>query len=325
MNYNDFFCLRNTDRLKKVLHKLHNKETVHVVFLGGSITSGYSKISKVCYVDLFYDWCQKQYPGCNLHFHNMAIPGTPSILGLYLGCKFVMNYNPDLIILEYDINDMKNHEHQIAYESLTYYFLTHEKKPALVSLHAKNKVGYTCENFMDMVFEHYKQPSLFITKLIDEVGWDNYSSDYCHPNDAGHHYICDLLASFFQNIDSAPVVNAPLPTEAFYDNSLYQLNFNDVYWHYEKRSPENTISFTLECSQIYILYYKGINEDYGDCDVLIDGEPLTTLSEFCINSWERLVGSIFRISDEKKEHTITFKVQKGDQSKCFNLHNFGYC
>lgn len=324
-NLEQWIELRNTDRLQRTIQKLKNKEPVSLCFLGGSITSGFKNEPELCFVELFKQWLLKTYPDCNLSIHNLAIAGTPSIFGLYQCLQYVGQYEPDLIFIEYAINDMKNAEYQSAFESLVYKSLSFEKEPGVILLLARSNVHYTCQNFMDMVGEHYHQTSVFISKLIDSVAWEDYSDDYGHPNRSGNQFICDLLSTLFVMAEKAPLICNALPDKAFYENSLSGLVFENKICNYSGTKQQTLFEIKVKCRFLYLLYFVSPEDTWGDAELIIDGEKYEVLSAYRINSWEHLLGHIISLGEKKELHTICIKMQKGEEDKLFSLQNVGYC
>lgn len=321
----EFIQLRNTDRIKTVIHKLKHGIPVSFVLLGGSITSGFQVRPEQRFITLFENRLREMYPGCRLSVHNMAVSGTPSIFGLYQCIQYADHYQPDLVFIEYAINDTKNSSHQSAFESMVSRCLSMNKNPGIILLLAKSKVGYTCENYMDLIGEHYHQTSVRISHMIDHTPWESYSDDYGHPNAHGHQLISDLLTAMWQMAEQAPVVSEPIPRESFYNNRLNGLTFLNKRWNYAGDKEEVSLSVTLPCRFLYLLHFVTTDDNYGCAEVSIDGTPYTVLSGYQIDGWEHLVGTILDLGTEVRDHTICVQIQKGEEYKLFSLQNIGYC
>ena len=85
--------------LPNVLAKMAAGETVRIGYLGGSITaqSGWRPKSK--------KWFQEQYPQATISEINAAIGGTGSGLGVFRLDYDVLQYKPDLLFVEFAVND----------------------------------------------------------------------------------------------------------------------------------------------------------------------------------------------------------------------------
>ena len=79
--------------------KAGHNDTVRVAYLGGSITAqeGWRVYSR--------NWMQKQFPQTNFVEINAAIGGTGSDFGVFRLTEHVLQYKPDLVFVEFAVND----------------------------------------------------------------------------------------------------------------------------------------------------------------------------------------------------------------------------
>ena len=129
----------------------------------------------------------------------------------------------------------------------------------------------------------------------------------------------------FQMAANAPLTNEPFPDEPFYSRDFGQLTFFNERWNYEGDNQNTSITFSANCRYIYILYFLSIDDSYGNAELIVDGEVKEILSGFRINNWDHLSGHIIELGEDKDEHTICIKMQKGEEDKLFSLQNLGYC
>ncbi len=85
--------------LGNVLQKLEAGEEVRIAYLGGSITAQAGWRLKS------FDWLKQQYPKANLVEINAAIGGTGSDLGVFRLDHDVLRHKPDLLFVEFAVND----------------------------------------------------------------------------------------------------------------------------------------------------------------------------------------------------------------------------
>lgn len=81
------------------IKKINAGETVKIGYLGGSITAqpGYRVHSR--------KWFQEKYPNAKIEEINAAIGGTGSELGVFRVDYDVLQYKPDLLFIEFAVND----------------------------------------------------------------------------------------------------------------------------------------------------------------------------------------------------------------------------
>lgn len=87
------------DGLGNVMAKIEAGQPVRIAYLGGSITEmdGWRRLSR--------EWLQAQYPACTFSETHAAIGGTGSSLGVYRVGEHVLKYDPDLVFVEFAVND----------------------------------------------------------------------------------------------------------------------------------------------------------------------------------------------------------------------------
>lgn len=325
-NLERYIIPRDTARYQNFLHKLKNGENASIVFLGGSITFGFGITEESRFDMLFRSTLQTQYPEATIRVHNLSLPGVPSIFGLYQTVQYVKKYEPDLVFIEFAINDMKNFEHQSAFEGMVRFCLELPNAPAVALLLAKSDVGYTCENYMDMVADHYSIPSVLIGQAVDALpSWDLYSSDYGHPHEGGHQYIAQLMNTLTELSQKTPPLSLPLPEEAFCDFVLKDLTFLNRTWTCSETEHPEDFTFEGTFSRLFLLFFKSPEDIFGTAEICIDGTVFDTLTAYHINGWERAFSQILDIGEEPAFHKVTIRMQKGEQNKCFALLNIGYC
>lgn len=82
-------------------------EPLNVIFFGGSLTWGAnaSDPQRTSYRGRMMTWLREKYPHTPLTFHDAAIGGTGSMLGMFRVERDVLAYKPDLVFLDFTVND----------------------------------------------------------------------------------------------------------------------------------------------------------------------------------------------------------------------------
>jgi len=99
--------------LAAVMKKAEAGEPVTIAAIGGSITQGSisngAKDSQVktksCYADIFFAWWKETFPQSEITVVNAGIGATDSYLGVHRVQEDVLDYHPDLVLVEYSVND----------------------------------------------------------------------------------------------------------------------------------------------------------------------------------------------------------------------------
>ena len=137
----------NNCRLKHFLNKLRNGEDVYIACLGGSVTEGAGPAN---YTDGYaYKFCDSlkqrfganppEKDGTNIHFVNAGLSGTPSPLGLVRYEQDVvkaLGHKPDLLIVEFAVNDGGEYYGTGAYEQILRSALQADKDTAVIALYS---------------------------------------------------------------------------------------------------------------------------------------------------------------------------------------------
>ena len=114
------------------------KEDFVIAFIGGSLTQG-----GTVWQGMIKKYVQEKMPDKNVKIINSGIGGTTSEYGAKRFAKDVLSFNPDMVFIEFAVNDRsfgtKNAaRHQIYMESMVYQCLNAEKVPAVTFFYANH-------------------------------------------------------------------------------------------------------------------------------------------------------------------------------------------
>ena len=93
--------LQSRGGLPAFFAKIKEKQDVTVVFLGGSITNHRGYRVQIT------EWMERNYPEIKIHAVNAGIGGTGSDLGVFRTDEDVLRHDPDLVFVEFAVNDSK--------------------------------------------------------------------------------------------------------------------------------------------------------------------------------------------------------------------------
>ncbi len=87
--------------------KAEKREPVSVVFFGGSLTfsANASDPNITSYRGRMMQWLRQKYPNTPIDFHDAAIGGSGSQLGMFRIDRDVLKHKPDLVFLDFTVND----------------------------------------------------------------------------------------------------------------------------------------------------------------------------------------------------------------------------
>lgn len=247
----------NITRLKNLMKRAANGESLVIGFLGGSITQGsLSSTPETCYAYLVYEWWKKSFPNATFSFVNGGIGGTTSHYGGARAWKDVLCYRPDIVTVDFSVNDDANEFFEETYEGTLRRLLTAPSAPAVVVLNnVFYDTGKNAQDYHNRIADHYGIPHVSIKDTIypdvesGKIVRADITPDNLHPNDKGHRLvadeICKLLDSIKAEVEEETIVGeniegkstkteasalllAPLTANAYEHSRLIQIQDNEA-------------------------------------------------------------------------------------------------
>jgi lysophospholipase L1-like esterase len=204
---NGLLSTGNTYRLREKLAKAQKGEETVICYLGGSVTEGegaYDRTPqgyKKGYAYLSYEYIRDNYgKGDNVKYVNAAISGTGSDLGIVRADEDVLSYKPDIIFIEFAVNNDNSIYNKMTYEGLIRKFLQAENEPAVILLFSDATYAGQTQTYMKPMGTYYDLPmvsvrtGLEVPKAMKTIEWKDYSNDTVHPNPNGHALYAKLVA-----------------------------------------------------------------------------------------------------------------------------------
>ena len=271
----------DTTRLAAIMAKARRGEEICVAAIGGSITAGglQTKDPKNRYVARVAAWFTQSFPQAKVRFVNAGIGGTNSLYGSMRVRRDVLSKQPDLVIVEYAVND--NHPVPMfwsTYEGVLRQILREPQQPAVVQLFFMQRKGENAQETQHMLGRHYDLPMVSFRDAwwpeiyAGRVQWETMYADVVHPNDTGHILASELLIDLLQRIKDQPTpaaipttLPAPMISDLFVDcryaqnadlqptaNSGWTTNADKSKW--ESPAAGGTIEFGFEGELLFLGY-----------------------------------------------------------------------
>lgn len=288
----------NVGRLEAVMAKARRGEEICVAAIGGSITAGgaQTKDPKNRYISKVADWFTESFPKAKVRFVNAGIGGTNSVYGAMRVQRDVLSKKPDLVIVEYAVND--NHPVPMfwgSYEGVLRQILGDPQQPAVVQLFFMQRKGESAQETQHVLGRHYDLPMVSFRDAwwpeiySGRVKWEEMYADVVHPNDTGHILASELLIALLhdvntksQAVSSAPAGRSELPSPMLTDlfahcryaqhadlkptqNSGWIQSADGTKW--ESTSADGVIEFAFTGKLLFLGY-----------DITAEAEPFATFS-----------------------------------------------
>lgn len=244
-------------RLKNLMKRAANGESLVIGFLGGSITQGsLSSTPKTCYAYLVYEWWKKSFPNAAFSFVNGGIGGTTSHYGGARAWKDVLCYRPDIVTVDFSVNDDANEFFEETYEGTLRRLLAAPSAPAVVVLNnVFYDTGKNAQDYHNRIADHYGIPHVSIKDTVypdvesGKIVRADITPDNLHPNDKGHRLVADEICKLLDSIkaeveeetiageniegkstktEASVLLPAPLTENAYEYSRLIQIQDNEA-------------------------------------------------------------------------------------------------
>lgn len=333
----------NKARLAKVFKRAQAGEEITVAYLGGSITQGSSAGNELCYARLTTNWLEEKFPEAKINYVNAGIGATGSYIGVYRADRDVLVHNPDLVFVDFSVNDTTEHTQRNieSYDGVLRKLWLSESAPAIVTIAMTQEDGTSFQEQHSAVCAAYDIPMISyknaILDVIDNghIVWKDISDDNIHPNIPGHAVLTELITSYLQDvIDELDTIDTEKESDfsTVYASDKYSSaalivpendtpanatgwdtkldTFGNFGGYWQVRSADGTfegmepLKFEVEAKSIGVFYGKLTNKG-ATFDVIVDGEIAKTIDSDFSGGWGSYVEAEAVIDfDEYGAHTV---------------------
>lgn len=344
----------NQNALKEVMKKAERGEKVTIGYLGGSITRGsVATTPEKCYAYLSYLWWKEQFPNTESVYVNAGIGATTSQFAVARCEEDLLYANPDLVMIEFSVNDENDEHFMETYEGLIRKVLTWKSHPAVVLLHNSFfNDGHSAVEIHSKVGKYYDLPSVSIkANVYDRIKdgvlvAETITSDYLHPNDEGHAMLADTIKHFWNNVyakveekkadyvfpekpmtknryetskrlqgENLPIVE----NTGFVQDQAPQTDMTDIFKNgMEAFELGGKIVFKTKCTTLSLQYRRTIRKPAPMAKVVVDGneEMAIFLDGEFDETWGDLIAleTIFE-GEKEQEHTLSVEICKGHEKE----------
>lgn len=281
-------------------------EELTIGFLGGSITQG-SLASKQEYTYAYrvFAWWKEAFPKAVFHYVNGGIGGTTSHYGVARAVTDVLMYQPDLVVVDFSVNDEANSFFQETYEGVVRKILSWSSRPAVLLLNnVFYDTGTNAQEYHNAVGKWYQVPYVSIRDTIyrrmkaGEFTREELTPDGLHPNDKGHELVAGEVIAFLEKVRADAArreCEDPLPfpmTGNAYEKAK-RLTIREVspklhgfcadtrektghLDHFKNgwigKKPGDSLFFEIEASCIAVQYRKTISRPAVSARLILDGD-----------------------------------------------------
>lgn len=219
----------NLTRLKGFMNRAAKGERLTVGFIGGSITQGFSATDlDKCYAARIFGWLKKVFPNTEFDYVNAGIGATDSQFGAARVQEDLLQRLPDLVFVEFSVNDHSTPHFCETYEGLVRQIYGSASAPAMVLIHnVYYDTGKSAAYYHAQVGRHYDLPCISIQNSIypavaaGRLPAEKITADFLHPNDLGHELVASVITNFLEKVihdktqEPQEIFPAPLTENAY--------------------------------------------------------------------------------------------------------------
>lgn len=192
------YSMGNTYRLTSKLEAAESGKPLTLAYLGGSITEGKN------YSTPFSNYVRQTFAKGTFKEVNAGMSGTSSVVGLVRSEKDIVSANPDVIVLEFSVNDHEDIMYKKCFESCVKKFLSLPNDPAVIILINRAKGGFSSQAQMAAIGKNFKVPIISmddaLTKAFNSgfLNTSDYYTDEYHPHAKGGQLVADCMSYFLR-------------------------------------------------------------------------------------------------------------------------------
>ncbi|WP_455500653.1 SGNH/GDSL hydrolase family protein [Gemmiger sp.] len=225
----------NNVRIKRVLQQLRDGKPTTIAFLGGSITQGAGAVpsQEMCYARKTYEAiCETYTPdhGANVRYIKAGVGGTPCQLGIIRYDRDITRdgaVQPDLVIVEFAVNDEADETKGLMHESLIQKIWQAPNQPAVVMLFSVFANDWNLKDRLAPIGWRHELPMVNVLDAVSpqfRVGVGErsvitrrqYFYDVFHPSNSGHRIMRDCLMYMLDRLDKQQEGPAPKGSAPYY-------------------------------------------------------------------------------------------------------------
>ncbi len=344
----------NNYRIKRVAKKAIDGEIVKIVYFGSSVTAGYipeKGIVEKNYARLSFDYFSKKTKNDKCIYENYGLPASDVFTGLALVDKYLSSQPADVVFVEYALNNGSDDESISAYESLIRKLYSMDNKPAVVSVFLPNQDFSTSEDYMKKIAEHYDLQTVCVSDNLKSkiesknMVWEDYASDYGHPNEDGHRFIASQINQLWDSVwkEKFDKELKEIP-EAYFDDAYENYKFmsfsslRDIsmtgFRFFNKDEllgeritstgeSQSAVSFTTRFSSLYIIFESTNNINCGEMQIYIDNNYVENISGYSPSGRDDITCRLAYRGNSTAFHDVKILMKNKDGKQFINIIGIG--
>ena len=345
------------NKINNSLNKLYSTGKLCVGFIGGSITQGSgANPSTNGYAYQTIEWLKDRFPEYEIEGHVAGVGGTGSDLGTCRLGEELLVYNPDLVFIEFAVNDGGDPSKKASTEGIIRQVKEHNPDADMVLVNTLQLPGFANDygakqiplavQYKNEVADHYNLGVINVGKalyytMVDEERTEPgyYMSDNAHPSNAGHTHYKDTIARYIDSLVANADLSVPSSVlvepmdENYFTGTVVGLDDPSVTldgdWTersdkkaglhnlWESNTPGDSIEYTFTGTGIGL--YMRVAPDTGIINYQIDGgeiKQFDTCDQYVKQGMDRIFYTFLETSLDREEHTAKIWVSGEQNPAC---------
>lgn len=241
-----------TSRLAMVMDRALHQQPINIAFFGGSITWGATATDplRTSWRALVLKHFEKQFPHTLISYIDAAIGGQPSRLGVFRVDRDVIPYCPDLVFVEFTINDgsleMADQTYEGIIRKIRHRLPNTTIVPVIVGAGRDQYISPSREKHR-AVAAHYGLPIIDLVpgirqQMLEGLELSDILTDGVHPNDAGYALYARIIIRELDHlvkthVDMAGGLPSPMTANRFESASMLELSTLDLPEGWKSATP----------------------------------------------------------------------------------------
>ncbi len=351
----DSYISRRT-HLYNTYYKLMTEKELNIVYFGGSVTDGHgaSNADLASWRGLASSWFTSTFPNAKINNYRASVGGSGSHLGAFRCARDVVALEPDLVFIEFAMNDSycgtQQSKIKLYYESIIRQIKEARPDCDIIALYivdqgsANDTTLSLPAQAQDEIAAAYGVPSINLGGALcstinykSDAEWKNYFIDIVHPSDAGYAAYFDAIREFLEgelvygNARSEEIKVIELPEKISTDEFSPDYITTDKMEIVENRGWELNESSYWSMGNPYPGYYTPSNDDNSLTVKFKGGTNIALFSQVGKNRVyysvdggnEKIYSSggnhphILAVKldgDPEAEHTVTLRIKNKDET-----------
>ncbi len=332
--------------MKNAAYRIVNDLELRISFMGGSVTAGMGSSSiKGGFRTRLLNFLKQECPSARFTEVSSILGGNGSQYGVYITEQIIASTKPDLVFIEYAVNNAYDKVKDADKLWNHYETMIHAIRKAnpyadivLVYVSDRNEVAQDVIPLLEQIADKYQLMSVnlhqAIKTAIDNGGhnWSYYyGNDAVHPNDTGYDFMAEVLFGAVQyGLNTTPYTYAKLPLPAakgslqseakavaaktvslpagWTKESKFSYGINTFDGCIKTTETGKTITVTFKGTHFGVLV--GFAPDAGVLEYSVDGGTYQQLN--CYLDYQNPKARMLLENAANAEHTITMRLGSGD-------------